>query len=81
MSLKFNLSTTNEAFKTLNRSENGSVSVKDFGGFLKKYLNGADQDLVYVEPVDFVAEPEGFLIKVKKPEVRKWALEVGVTLL
>ncbi|KAM7494378.1 hypothetical protein LguiB_028987 [Lonicera macranthoides] len=76
MSLKFDLSTTNEAFKNLKRTENGSVSVKDFDGFVNKYLNGADEDLVYVEPVDFVAEPEGFLVKVKKPEARAWALEV-----
>ena len=76
MSLKFDLSTTNEAFKNLKRTENGSVSVKDFDGFVNKYLNGADEDLVYVEPVDFVAEPEGFLVKVKRPEVRAWALEV-----
>ncbi|KAE9451083.1 hypothetical protein C3L33_16996, partial [Rhododendron williamsianum] len=40
------------------------------------YLNGAGEDLVYAEPVDFSPEPEGFLPAVENPEVREWALEV-----
>ncbi|KAL2535021.1 Trehalase [Abeliophyllum distichum] len=76
LSLKQNLSTTIEAFEKLPRTENGSVSDHDLNGFMEKYLNGAGEDLVYAEPVDFVAEPEGFLPKVKNPKVRAWALEV-----
>ncbi|KAL2547598.1 Trehalase [Forsythia ovata] len=76
LSLKQNLSTTIEAFEKLPRTENGSVSGHDLNGFMEKYLNGAGEDLVYAEPVDFVAEPEGFLPKVKNPKVRAWALEV-----
>ncbi|XP_042952834.1 probable trehalase [Carya illinoinensis] len=76
MSLKFNLSTIEAAFDKLPRSSNGSVSIEDLNGFLGKYLRGAGDDMVYSEPVDFVPEPEGFLPKVKNPEVRAWALEV-----
>ncbi|KAL2237403.1 UNVERIFIED_CONTAM: Trehalase, partial [Sesamum indicum] len=76
MSLKQNLSTTVAAFDKLTRTANGSISVEELNGFLEKYLGGAAEDLVYVDPVDFVAEPEDFLPKVKSPEVRAWALEV-----
>ena len=38
--------------------------------------NGVGEDLVYVEPVDFVLEPYDFLPKVENSEVRAWALEV-----
>ncbi|XP_070039025.1 probable trehalase [Nicotiana tomentosiformis] len=76
MPLKHNLSITVEAFNKLPRSVNGSIPAHDLDVFLGKYLNGADEDLVYVEPVDYVAEPEGFLPKVKNSEVRAWALEV-----
>ncbi|KAI3469104.1 hypothetical protein Pfo_025767 [Paulownia fortunei] len=76
LSLKQNLSTTVEAFDKLPRTENGSVSVEELNGFVDKYLGGAEEDLVYVHPVDFVAEPEDFLPKVKSPEVKAWALEV-----
>ncbi|XVE58119.1 hypothetical protein DITRI_Ditri04bG0144500 [Diplodiscus trichospermus] len=76
LSLKFNLSTTVEAFDKLPKTANGSVSVKDFEGFIGKYFKGAGEDLVYAEPVDFVPEPHGFLPKVENPEVRAWALEV-----
>ncbi|KAH9775001.1 Trehalase [Citrus sinensis] len=31
---------------------------------------------MYAEPPDFVPEPDGFLPKVKNPQVRAWALEV-----
>ncbi|KAL0313316.1 UNVERIFIED_CONTAM: Trehalase [Sesamum radiatum] len=76
MSLKQNLSTTVAAFDKLPRTENGSISVEELNGFVEKYLGGAAEDLVYVDPVDFVAEPEDFLPKVKSSEVRAWALEV-----
>ena len=75
-SLKFNLSTTVEAFDKLPKTANGSVSVKDLDGFIGNYFKGAGEDLVYAEPVDFVPEPHGFLPKVENPEVRAWALEV-----
>ncbi|KAB1215510.1 Trehalase [Morella rubra] len=74
--LKFDLSTTVDAFDKLPRSGNGSVTVADLKGFIGKYFEGAGDDMVYAEPVDFVPEPEGFLMKVKNPEVRAWALEV-----
>ncbi|KAB1215506.1 Trehalase [Morella rubra] len=74
--LKFDLSTTVNAFDKLPRSGNGSVTVADLKGFIGKYFEGAGDDMVYAEPVDFVPEPEGFLMKVKNPEVRAWALEV-----
>lgn len=76
LSLEQNLSTTIVAFEKLPRTENGSVLGHDLNGFIEKYLNGVGEDLDYAEPVDFVAEPEGFLPKVKNPEVRAWALEV-----
>ncbi|KAK6263303.1 hypothetical protein QUC31_009119 [Theobroma cacao] len=76
LSLKFNLSTTVEAFDTLPKTANGSVSVKDLDAFIGEYFKGAGEDLVYAEPLDFVPEPHGFLPKVENPEVRAWALEV-----
>lgn len=76
LSLKFDLQTTTQAFDNLHRLENGSVLATDFNGFLDGYLEGADEDLVFVEPVDFVAEPVGFLPKVENKEMRDWALEV-----
>ncbi|CAN4127165.1 unnamed protein product [Withania somnifera] len=76
MSSRQSLSATVEAFDKLPRTVNGSVSANDLDGFIGSYLGGADDDLVYVEPVDFVGEPEGFLPKVKNSEVRAWALEV-----
>lgn len=76
MSLKHNLSETVEAFHRISRAENGFVSVSDLSGFIKEYLEEADKDLVHAEPVDFVAEPEGFLPDVKNLEMRTWALEV-----
>ncbi|KAK4489225.1 hypothetical protein RD792_005021 [Penstemon davidsonii] len=74
LSLKQNLSTTEKVFDKL--VINGSVSVKEFDEFVEKYLGGAEEDLVYVHPVDFVDEPPDFLPKVKNMEVRNWALEV-----
>ncbi|KAK9274765.1 hypothetical protein L1049_022017 [Liquidambar formosana] len=76
LSLKCDLSTTQNAFNNLPRSQNGSVLVQDLEGFIEKYLEGAGDDLVYTEPVDFVPEPVGFLKEVENREVRAWALEV-----
>jgi len=76
VSLKFELSKTQEAFDKLPKSGNGSVSVKELNGFIEEYFEGAGDDMVQAEPVDFVPEPEGFLPNVKSKEVRAWALEV-----
>ncbi|MED6145895.1 hypothetical protein PIB30_029379 [Stylosanthes scabra] len=75
--LKFTLSETHQAFQNLPRlSSNGTVSVEVLKRFIHNYFEGAGDDLVYWQPRDFVAEPEGFLTKVKHPEVRDWALKV-----
>ncbi|MBA0768756.1 hypothetical protein Gotri_017536 [Gossypium trilobum] len=76
LSLKFDLSTTVKAFDEISKTENGSVSTKDFEEFIGKWFKSAGEDLVYVEPMDFETEPYGFLPKVENPEVRAWALEV-----
>lgn len=76
LSLKSNLSTTEEAFDGLSRSENGTVPVKELKEFIAKYFEGAGTDLVHHDPSDFVPEPDGLLPKVKNKEVREWALEV-----
>ncbi|KAB5564638.1 hypothetical protein DKX38_004692 [Salix brachista] len=77
LSLKSNLSKTQKAFDELPRSgENGTVTVKDLKVFIATYFDDAGDDLVYYDPEDFFPEPEGFLPKVKNPEVRSWALEV-----
>ncbi|GFS44444.1 trehalase 1 [Actinidia rufa] len=76
LSLKSNLSSTREAFEKLPRSNDGTVSTSDLNRFLEDYLNGAEEDLVYAEPSDFVPEPEGFLPAVESAVVRGWALEV-----
>ncbi|XP_054825207.1 probable trehalase isoform X2 [Prosopis cineraria] len=76
VSLKFNLSETEEAFDKLARSANGSVPAKELNDFIERYLNGAEDDMEQCEPEDFVEEPEGFLPKVEHPEVRAWALKV-----
>lgn len=74
--LKFPLSVTEQAFQNLPNTSNGSVPVDDLKRFIESYFEGAGDDLVYLEPEDFVPEPEGFLPKVKHPEMRAWALEV-----
>jgi len=76
MPLKFALSDTEDAFQKLPRNSNGTVAVEDLKRFLEAYLGGAGDDLVYLQPPDFVREPEGFLPKVKHPQVRAWALQV-----
>lgn len=76
MPLKFELSVTEDAFQKLPRNAHGTVAVEDLKRFLEAYLGGAGDDLVYLQPHDFVREPEGFLPKVKNPQVRAWALQV-----
>ncbi|TQD96418.1 hypothetical protein C1H46_017913 [Malus baccata] len=76
LSLKLELPATQKAFDQLPRSAGGSVSAKDLKEYVDEYFGGAGEDMVVAEPVDFVPEPEGFLPKVKHPEVRAWALEV-----
>lgn len=76
LSLKSDLSTAVTAFDKLPRNATGSVPVPDLKEFMHEYFNGAGDDLEYAEPPDFVPEPDGFLPKVKNPQVRAWALEV-----
>lgn len=76
MSLKFSLATVEEAFDALPRSANASIPAKELLEFMKKYLEDAGDDLVVVEPPDFIPEPGLFLPKVENPTVRAWALEV-----
>ncbi|KAK7251456.1 hypothetical protein RIF29_34676 [Crotalaria pallida] len=74
--LKFTLSETQQAFQNLPRASSGDVPVEDLNRYIETYFEGAGDDLVYLEPEDFVPEPEGFLENVKNAEVRAWALEV-----
>ncbi|BAT76094.1 hypothetical protein LR48_Vigan01g236300 [Vigna angularis] len=74
--LKFALSVTQDAFQKLPRNANGTVAAEDLKRFLEAYFGGAGDDLVHLTPHDFVREPEGFLPKVKHPQVRAWALQV-----
>ncbi|CAN1779151.1 TRE1 [Linum perenne] len=76
VSLKFNLSTTEKVFDDLPKRRNGRISARAFQRFVTEYLGSAGDGLVVHQPVDFVAEPVGFLPKVKNPKVRAWALEV-----
>ncbi|KAK1408980.1 hypothetical protein QVD17_41187 [Tagetes erecta] len=76
LSLKFDLPVVKQAFNDLPQTENGSVLASDFNGFMTKFMNGAQEDLEFVEPVDFVVDPDGFLTKVVHQGVRTWALEV-----
>ncbi|KAK6947957.1 Glycoside hydrolase, family 37 [Dillenia turbinata] len=76
LSLKFDLKTTEKGFDEIPRSQNGSILSKDLKAFTERYFYGAGEDLIFVKPVDFVVEPDGFLPKVKNQKVRSWALEV-----
>ncbi|PWA88807.1 hypothetical protein CTI12_AA118820 [Artemisia annua] len=76
LSLKYDLPIVKKAFNDLPKTENGSVLVSDFKDFLSKYMNGAEDDLEHVVPVDYVVEPHGFLPKVVHKGVRDWGLEV-----
>ncbi|KAK7399070.1 hypothetical protein VNO78_10245 [Psophocarpus tetragonolobus] len=74
--LKYPLSVTQDAFQKLPRNANGSVSVHDLNRFIQAHFEDAGDDLVYLDPHDFVPHPVGFLPKVKHPLVRAWALQV-----
>lgn len=76
LSLKSQLPHAETAFDKLLRASNGSVSAEDLRLFMAEYFEGAGDDMVYVKPVDFVPEPEGFLPQVKSKKVRAWALKV-----
>ncbi|XAR55173.1 Alpha,alpha-trehalase [Bertholletia excelsa] len=76
LSLKFNLSSTKEAFEKLPKTANGLVSKSTLDGFIKSHLNDAEEDIEYKVPADFVPEPEGFLPAVESPKMRAWALQV-----
>ncbi|THU74325.1 hypothetical protein C4D60_Mb04t32170 [Musa balbisiana] len=73
--LKRNLSEVEAAFAALPNVA-GVVPARELERFVDEYFGTAGSDLVQAEPADFVAEPEGFLPKVKHPKVRAWALEV-----
>ncbi|XP_047308366.1 probable trehalase [Impatiens glandulifera] len=74
LSLKFDLSDTQSAFDKL--SQNGSVSAQDLNGFIQRYLNTAEADLETVSPVDFLANPDGFLPMVENKQVMEWGLKI-----
>ncbi|XP_057420497.1 probable trehalase isoform X2 [Lotus japonicus] len=74
--LKFSLAVTDDAFQNLPRAANGSIPARELKSFLEGYFEDAGDDLVHVDPEDFVPEPEGFLPKVKNLEVRAWAIQV-----
>ncbi|XP_071702140.1 probable trehalase [Rutidosis leptorrhynchoides] len=76
LSLKFDLPVVKQAFHNLPRTEKGSVLASDLNAFLTKFINSDQEDLEYVEPTDFVVEPNGFLPKVVHQGVRDWALEI-----
>nr|XP_043608266.1 trehalase [Erigeron canadensis] len=76
LSLKFDLPVVKQAFNDLPKTGNGSVLASDLNLFLTKFMNGAKEDLEYVEPVDYVAKPDGFLPKVLHQGMKDWALEV-----
>ncbi|XP_030540312.1 probable trehalase isoform X2 [Rhodamnia argentea] len=76
LSLKSDIETVERAFADLPKSSNGSVLAGDLEKFIAVHFGGAGDDLVSVQPADFVPEPEGFLPRVKNPAVRAWALQV-----
>ncbi|KAG6501496.1 hypothetical protein ZIOFF_041377 [Zingiber officinale] len=73
--LKQDLASTQAAFDALPRVD-GVVPAATLQRYVDEYFGAAGSDLVVAQPVDFVAEPEGFLPKVERPEVRSWALQV-----
>lgn len=76
LSLKHDLNSTERAFDALRRSPNGSVPVEELKTFIREYFGSAGNDMVYLEPADFVPLPKGFLPKVENAEVRAWALDI-----
>ncbi|KAI5672569.1 hypothetical protein M9H77_12933 [Catharanthus roseus] len=47
----------------------------DCATVIEEFLQGLDKDLEYVEPVNFVVQPEGFSRNVEKSKMRDWAFE------
>lgn len=79
LSLKrpYSLSTIESAFDDLtSESHDQPVPVETLEKFVKEYFDGAGEDLLHHEPVDFVSDPSGFLSNVENEEVREWAREV-----
>lgn len=75
--VKLDLDITISAFDALPREGvKETIPAVELQKFVDHYLNPAGADLVVNLPVDFVENPEGFLPKVKHPEVRAWALKV-----
>ncbi|KAG6497517.1 hypothetical protein ZIOFF_045418 [Zingiber officinale] len=73
--LKRDLASTQAAFDALPRVD-GVVPAATLQRYVDEYFGVAGSDLLVAQPADFVAEPEGFLPKVERPEVRAWALQV-----
>lgn len=77
LAVKFDLDITISAFDALSRKGlNETIPALVFQKFVNDYFLPAGTDLVVHLPVDYVENPEGFLPKVKHPEVRLWALKV-----
>ncbi|KAG7546383.1 Six-hairpin glycosidase superfamily [Arabidopsis suecica] len=80
LSLKrpYNLSTIESAFNDLTSESrhDQSVPVEKLEKFVKEYFDGAGEDLLHHEPVDFFSNPSGFLSNVENEQVREWAREV-----
>ncbi|KAJ9549793.1 hypothetical protein OSB04_022336 [Centaurea solstitialis] len=66
LSLKFDLATVKRAFDGLPGAETGRFRVRILMA----------EDLERVDPVDYVDDPDGFLVKVVHPGVRGFGLEV-----
>ncbi|KAK8963496.1 putative trehalase [Platanthera guangdongensis] len=69
------LEITEAAFADLPRVH-GVIPKHHLERFIDSYFGDVGGDLVYVEPKEFVPEPEGFLPEVKNSKVRVWALEI-----
>ncbi|XP_010439094.1 PREDICTED: trehalase-like isoform X1 [Camelina sativa] len=79
LSLKrpYTLSSIESAFEDLtSESLDMSVPVEKLERFVKQYFDGAGEDMLHHEPVDFVSDPSGFLSNVENEKVRDWAREV-----
>lgn len=76
LSLKTNLSATIQGYEKLVNCQNGSVSIEDFRDFIERFFERGGNDLIYVQPEDFVSVPLGFLPNVELGKMREWALEI-----
>lgn len=74
--LRFGLRETEAAFDALHRSFDGTISVDTFLAFLEQFFEEAGSDIQVSLPVDYQAEPLGFLKNVHNLDVRNWALQV-----